>query len=752
VSLRVALNLRRHRAGRDELADAWVRNAVPALERRLAEEGGAVIVLAPPAELQAIGALAPGCELRAVDPAAPALGQSALAGAEVLICPLGALDPPDPAIPAAALVPSLAHVTDPGSLTPAVAERELRECRLTIAAAARLIAFTDGAASELAKHYGVPRERIAVVPAAGRPHMAGPGDEPAFATLGLPADYVLADAAGEHGVLLRALGQMPEAERPELVLTGASLEDSERLRRKADGLGIGGLVRLAGSIPVAAEPLVLRRARALVDCAPRRQFPLAAVEALASGTPVVTAPGTPAAELAGDGALVAADATPEALAQALRQAAGAERSAPAGALSWERTADGLLDVARSLQEPDASVRSEPPPVSVVTPTLQMSRFLRDTIESVLGQDYPRLEYLVMDGGSTDGTVDLLRGYGDRLRFVSEPDGGQADAVNRGFRATSGELFAFLNADDTYLPGAVGEAVRGFLEHPEAAVVYGNGVHVDEQGEEIAPYPTQDFDPDALMRRCFICQPAAFVSRSALERVGLLDAGLQVSLDYDLWIRLAKLYPFARVDGTLATSRMHAGNKTLAQRRLAYSESIEIVKRHFGYVPLDWLHGYSQFVVDGVDQFFARSRPSPRSRALALAIGVRHNPRRLGRLAREAATEVGLRDHDGRWDDGWISRRFVDEVDVPGDCSQVRVVARNEAWMRRQLEVSVHLDGVMVASRRPSGGGRFELIGDCPPDLRGRRAQLEIVANRTWHPRARGDRRRVSCVIDEVRLY
>ncbi len=752
MSLRVALNLGRYRAGRDELADAWVHNALPALASRLADEEGTVIVLAAPSELDAIGAAAPGCELRAVNAAAPALADSALAGAQVLICPLGALDPPAPAIPAAALVPGLAHVTDPDSLPPAAAERELRECRLTVAASARLLTFTEGAAGELSDHFGVPRERIAVVPAAGRPHMAEPGHEPAFATLGLPADYVLADAEGEHSVLLRALSLLPPPERPELVLTGASLEDSERLRREADALGIGAVVRLAGAIPVAAEPLVLRHARALVDCAPRRRFPLAAVEAVVCGTPVVTTPGTPAAELAGDSALVADDASPEALAQALRQAATTERAPGAGELSWERTAGALVEVARSLNEPGAWVRSEPPPVSVVTPTLQMSRFLRDTIESVLGQDYPRLEYLVMDGGSTDGTVDLLRGYGDRLRFVSEQDGGQADAVNRGFRATSGELFAFLNADDTYLPGAVGKAVRGFLENPGAAVVYGNGVHVDEQGDEIAPYPTQDFDRDALMRRCFICQPAAFISRSALEQVGLLDARLQVSLDYDLWIRLAKLYPFARVGGTLATSRMHAGNKTLAQRRLAYSESIEIVKRHFGYVPLDWLHGYSQFVVDGVDQFFARSRPSPRSRALALAIGVRHNPRRLGRLALEAATEVGLRDHDGRWDDGWISRRFLDEVDVPGDCRQVRVVARNEAWMRRQLEVSVHLDGVLVATRRPSEGGRFELIGDCPPDLRGRRAQLEIVANRTWHPRARGDRRRVSCVIDEVRLY
>src|SRR5579871_3122093 len=110
-----------------------------------------------------------------------------------------------------------------------------------------------------------------------------------------------------------------------------------------------------------------------------------------------------------------------------------------------------------------------PLVSIVTPSLNMGRFLEETILSVLEQDYPHVEYLVMDGGSSDGTLETLRRYDGRLRYISAPDSGQADAVNRGFAQTSGPIFAFLNADDTYLPGALSAVVQAFQDHPEAAV-------------------------------------------------------------------------------------------------------------------------------------------------------------------------------------------------------------------------------------------------------------------------------------------
>ena len=122
-----------------------------------------------------------------------------------------------------------------------------------------------------------------------------------------------------------------------------------------------------------------------------------------------------------------------------------------------------------------------PLVTVVTPSYNQARFIRETIESVLKQDYPRIEYLVIDGGSTDESVSILREYSDHLRWVSEPDRGQAHAINKGWRQARGCILAYLNADDLYMPGAVAQAVAALVAHPEAAAVYGEGYHVDKEG-------------------------------------------------------------------------------------------------------------------------------------------------------------------------------------------------------------------------------------------------------------------------------
>src|SRR5215207_2657882 len=156
------------------------------------------------------------------------------------------------------------------------------------------------------------------------------------------------------------------------------------------------------------------------------------------------------------------------------------------------------------------VTSEPPTVAIVTPSFEMAGFLRETIDSVLSQDWPHVDYLVMDGGSRDGTRELLESYGDRIRWVSQPDDGQADAVNRGFADTCGSIFTFLNADDIYRPGALSTAVEGLDRHREAGAVYGDADFVDGDGDTVMPYPVRDFDRELLMNECFICQPAAFV--------------------------------------------------------------------------------------------------------------------------------------------------------------------------------------------------------------------------------------------------
>jgi glycosyltransferase involved in cell wall biosynthesis len=241
--------------------------------------------------------------------------------------------------------------------------------------------------------------------------------------------------------------------------------------------------------------------------------------------------------------------------------------------------------------------SDAPLVTVVTPSFNQGRFIRDTIESVLTQRYPRIEYLVMDGGSTDDTLAILGSYGDRLVWVSEPDRGQTDAINKGWRRARGTIVAYLNSDDTYLPGAVANAVAGLRAHPEAGAVYGEGYHVDEVGRVLDRYPTEPFDMARLAETCFICQPTVFLRRDIVARLGYLDGSLRYCMDYDLWIRLARISPFVHLPEYLATTRLHADTKTLAKRAPVHEEILRTVHRHFGRVTSQWVYGYAMAVLD-----------------------------------------------------------------------------------------------------------------------------------------------------------
>jgi glycosyltransferase involved in cell wall biosynthesis len=289
-----------------------------------------------------------------------------------------------------------------------------------------------------------------------------------------------------------------------------------------------------------------------------------------------------------------------------------------------------------------------PLVSIVTPSFNSGPFLRDCIESVLSQDYPNIEYIIMDGGSTDETAAILQRYRARIaRIHSAPDFGQGQALNRGLSGSKGEILAFLNADDAYLPGAVGQAVRAFAAHPGADVIYGNAYHVGADGSTIAPYPTQDFDREALRRSCYICQPAAFVRREAFERAGAMNPALHYVLDYDLWLRCAAFGTFVRIEPFLAKSRVHAGSKSVSDRKAFYREVFLLLKSHFGYVPYEWVQGYASCLIDRNDQFFTKPRNTIAAAALALLLGVWINIGRpetffIDYLAHRSAGKILLR--------------------------------------------------------------------------------------------------------------
>jgi hypothetical protein len=204
-------------------------------------------------------------------------------------------------------------------------------------------------------------------------------------------------------------------------------------------------------------------------------------------------------------------------------------------------------------------------VSIVTPSFNQAKYLEDTIQSVLGQDYANLEYILVDGESTDGSVDIIRKYGDRLAWwVSEKDSGQAEAINKGLSHAMGEIVAWLNSDDTYLPGAISAVVKTFDENPDVALVYGNMLAVDENGETINILRYDQLNLEDLLCFQIIGQPAVFFRRGALEKAGYLDPTYHFLLDHHLWLRIAMQKRILHVDQTWAAARYHAEAKNRAR--------------------------------------------------------------------------------------------------------------------------------------------------------------------------------------------
>ncbi len=229
---------------------------------------------------------------------------------------------------------------------------------------------------------------------------------------------------------------------------------------------------------------------------------------------------------------------------------------------------------------------ELPLVSVVTPSYNQGRFLRRTIDSVLAQTYPRIEYLVMDGGSTDETLDVLRSYGGRVRWVSERDRGQAHAINKGFALSRGAVRAYLNSDDVLLPHAVERAVEHFRRHPDHDLVYGQADIIDEDDRVTGQWPTEDYSFERLLATCFICQPAAFWRTRIAERVGPFNEALHNALDYEYWLRIDRAGGgVGHVHEVLARARMYAETKTLSAPLRMYREIIDVCRRVGGHADM-----------------------------------------------------------------------------------------------------------------------------------------------------------------------
>ncbi|MBN4050649.1 glycosyltransferase [Gammaproteobacteria bacterium AH-315-M22] len=223
-----------------------------------------------------------------------------------------------------------------------------------------------------------------------------------------------------------------------------------------------------------------------------------------------------------------------------------------------------------------------PKITVVTPSYNQAQFLEDTIKSVLGQKYPNLEYIVIDGGSTDNSVDIIKKYNDQISYwVSEKDNGQAHAVNKGFVRASGDIVGWLNSDDIYLPGTLASVVDYFKQYSDSEVIYGNHVVTDQYNNPLWIKKELPFSIRRLEHHSYMSQPATFIKRSAIDKVGLLDESLYFLLDWEYFIRLGKVCKFRHVPETFATYRLHEIAKTAVQsgQQRFTEEKESVIERH-----------------------------------------------------------------------------------------------------------------------------------------------------------------------------
>ena len=389
---------------------------------------------------------------------------------------------------------------------------------------------------------------------------------------------------------------------------------------------------------------------------------------------------------------------------------------------------------------------KPPRISIVTASFNQARFIRDTIESVLAQGYTDVEHIVVDGMSTDDTAQILKNY-SHLKVVREPDRGQGDAINKGFALATGDIFAFLNSDDTLLPGALDRVAAEIDPAQGRHVVMGRCRFVDEKGRfHGVEHPSLFVDHADVLKIWnghSIPQPAVFFTREAWETSGPMDPDERLVLDYDLFCRMSRIYPFHPIDQVLATYRLHADSKTSGMDdRKRLEESVRVSRKYWGpgHDPRRWRLEISYFMFRAnrkgravrrlrqarADWSQGRFLSSTASSLAGVALGPdvfldtflvpwfrsflgdaagRVPPLQLWGKGGRPETSA-WRDFRGVHSDGWAGPELVTKVDArPGHGA---LVLRGAVNWRSSARIDVYVDGLLCGGGNVMRKANFEI--------------------------------------------
>lgn len=251
-----------------------------------------------------------------------------------------------------------------------------------------------------------------------------------------------------------------------------------------------------------------------------------------------------------------------------------------------------------------------PLISIITPSFNQGRFIEETIKSILEQDYPNIEHIVVDGGSTDNTVEILKKYDGKIKWISEKDKGQSDALNKGFGMAKGEILGWLNSDDMYLPGTISKIMNYFETHPDVGMVYGKTYFTDEFGVITDSFPTEPFNLKKLAWFNFIAQSSAFYRKRVYFDSGGVDLNLRYVIDYDMWPRMARITRIEYLPDFFSKYRLHAESGSVSEKHLlkSWKESIDTALKYFNWAPVNRVYIYCFYLVKSkLPSFLSRFR-------------------------------------------------------------------------------------------------------------------------------------------------
>jgi len=535
---------------------------------------------------------------------------------DIWYSPLLVLDPLMCPVPSAFCIPDMQHRTFPQFFDKTTLNWREKYYQLSANSAQAIITISDFSRKDIIRCLDVNPSRVKSI------HL----DAPSYfnsnlklkSNLKLPLKYIFYPANTwphkNHHRLLEAFSRVRlEFPNLKLLLSGYSYDSSKELNNLIDKYNLKKHVKFLGYIKDSDMPYVYQKAIGLFFPSLFEGFGIPLVEAMKAKCPIICSNTTSIPEIVDNAGLYFDPLSVNDIATKLKlflsdqdlrnnlSQIGMQRSK---LFSYENTVKDTLKILKSMINTDLSnkIKSKKSPrITIVTPSYNQGKYIERTIKSVLDQKYSNLEYIIMDGGSTDNTVSILKKYSKNIIWESKKDKGQANAINKGLKIATGSIVAFLNSDDTYEPGTLQKVANFFINNPQEYFLYGKGKHIDENNKYIEDYPNGPADYLFLHEQCRICQPTTFWKSEIINDIGYFDESLNYALDYDYWIRVSKKYNLNYLNEYLGNTRFYKNTKTSGQKVPFHNEIIRVQQKHYLTVNESWIFALIHVELEKIDR-------------------------------------------------------------------------------------------------------------------------------------------------------